>query len=47
MPDSNDLRFAFRATGKGNKTITGYIELSTLGPPGHAIFTLWLDVNGT
>ena len=34
MPDTNDLRFAFRATGKGNKTITGYIELSTLGPAG-------------
>ena len=25
-------RFAFRATGKGNKTITGYIELSHARP---------------
>ncbi len=50
MPDTTDLRFQIVAN-RGNKHLTGYIELSdgthTGGAPGTAIITLFLDANGT
>lgn len=50
--DSNDLRYQI-IVRRGNRTLTGYIELTdgvhTLGDAGRgqAIFTFWLDGNGT
>lgn len=50
MPDTTDLRFQLVAR-KGAKTLTLYIELSDAthvgGEPVAAIFTLWIDGNGT
>ena len=50
MPDTTDLRFQIVAK-KGNKTLTAYIELTDgthLGlEPGKALFTFWVDGNGT
>jgi hypothetical protein len=52
MPDTNDLRWQIDAK-RGNRTLTGYIELTdashSLGDAGRgrAIFTFWLEGNGT
>lgn len=50
IPDTNDLRFQLVAK-KGAKTVTAFIELTdathTGGAPATAVFTLWIDGNGS